>query len=914
MKFKSYFLTIIISIFCTMQMIAAAIPTEYIGDGKWVTLKTENGYYFYALEEGGQIKLGQTQHAPTAANYAAYCWQIEGNATDGYRFCCLKYENVDGTVTPPANKRYITNPATLATNNQEVLLTNTPSYYYFTANHQLQLKADNTLYLAFYSSRYNSIRLHNSADYIGSKMIIGGIYDWSVAAVVYGTEEDGEGHPQGTYLPGGGVSYDSQNYLHGSSLTLSDEALSHLSLIDVTGYRKSTIKIDTENRYVVAYYVGDSDYTYLNATTTKDSHPVITGANNTVWSLDAKNYITNTSGHYTNVPNNKAWQMEMIVQNTTTEGQTDPSFNKWGSCILSSNGDPLNTYYWGDFQIYQHAPTHSSPNTLNFKSSKADGNDHIIAQGASVKNKSYKVIVRFNGNNIYIIRTIILDNNLQETNQVYNNVWVSARPQNPITQMSCALPTGLNLHTLKISIAEESNLLDGVDYAIQNKVTKDYLNGGSSSNSYSAYAGDAAKLQIEWTGSQDLTYSEGDGGLHNSFYIKVVDADKYLGASNTLVGDKSSAQPFIYTTNNRIAPITAKNTLGTEWAINTTNNTWDFDFFANFYVEVAGNNNGGLLYQKGGKQQTATNGNYIELPSGVLVEQMANSSQVGYSAAISKADIRLKVAYTPLDNTFYNITEKSSSQTNLYYWYKDQNKLVTYSTTNSQSGNVTEWGDKGDCSKYTIEKAASIPVKLNRDTQGDNKYYGSIYCPNPLTLPEGVRALRLEKVDDDKYLLRPILSNGAEVKVLPANTPAVLVSDSESDLSGNWPLNLNDWTPAPTVNLFTGSYVDKDNPGSGQGANSSIYVLSGKNGIGFYPYTGAMIPAFKPYYEAPQATQQNISRFMFVFDDVETSCMPVVFDDVATTPSVVYDLMGRRVSAVQKGRLYIINGKKCLIK
>lgn len=918
------------------QLMAAAIPAEYVGDGKWVTLKTENGYYFYAIEEGGQINLGQTKTAPNVQNYADYCWQIEGNETNGYTFRCLKYENADGSVTPEANRRYITNPATLATNGQEVLLTNTPSYYNYTSNRQLQLVANTGLYLAFYSSSYSTIRLHNSADYIGSRMVIGGIFDWSVAAVVYGTEVEGpDGIPQGTYLANGGVTYGGTNYLHGQSLTLSDEALSNLSLVSISGYRTSTIKIDRDNRYIVAYYVGEGTYTYRNADTNLTSETVVTGADNTIWSLNAVNYITNTSGNFNNVPAGKAWQMEMIVQNTNASGN-DPSFNRWGSCVLSSNGDPLNTYYWGDFQVYQHAPTHASPNTLNFKSSKADGNDHIIAQGASVANRNYKVIVRYNGNNIYIIRTIMLDADLQETDEVYNNVWVSARQQVAIGQMSCALPTGINLKSLRISIAEESNLLEDVDYAIQNIATKDYLTGksaGSDASWRTPYGGEAAKYQIKWTGIADLTYSETDGGLHNSFYIKLIDHAgnaKWLGANNVNVDDMANAQAFVYTTSLHVAPITTKDQISESWGVGE-NKAWFWDFFANFYVEVAGNSNGGLNYHRNSAIQTATNGQYIELPSGVSIDQMSNSSQAGYMAAISKQDIRLKVQYTPLENTFYTITSKTSQTAALYYWNTTTRRLVTYSTTNSQSGQYEAWNKVesnettnlfGDCSKFTITKVTTIPVKMNAG--GDGKYYGSIYCPNALTLPEGVTA----------YTLKDILANGnyllhalEGVNPLPANTAVVLISDA--DLSGNWSVNPNGATAlAGEDNHLEGCYEDIPNPGINQQPESSVYMLSGGGkdsqgqsitGIGFYLYKGTNIPAFKAYHQT--ATESAPVRYTFQLENDGPGISTGIEELNPSSPfkgdreglsGLYYDVLGRATAQPQKGHLYIHNGQKIM--
>lgn len=924
-KFILFLLTILA--FSITQMRAAEIPEKLIGPGKWVTLKTGNGYYLCAIKENGNYVLGQSNKAPTTSNYAAYCWQITGDATEGYKFHCLGYMDYNAgfdysKASDPQVELFITNPATIATNYQEVRLTEEGSEYFYTDKyHQLQLKGNTDMYLAYYSVNYHTIRLHNSANYGGSQITIGGIYEWSVAAVVYGTEtEDGEGHPEGAYLPKGGVTYGGVNYTHGSSLYVGDVS-SGFSIIDLKsdGFEKATIKIDEKNKYIVAYYVGSqSGINYKTATLGGPN--AVTGEDKTIWQLDPKNYITNTSGNYTTVPAGKAWQMEMVVENTNTSGSTpDASFNRWGSCILSSCGDPLNTYYWGDFQVYQHAPTHSNPNTLNFKSNKADGNDHIIAEGHSVEHQNYKVIVRYNGEKIYLIRTIILNNDLTETNTVYNNVWVAAQQQKEISQMSCALPTGINLKSLKISIAEESNLMEDVDYAIQNITNNDYLTGVKSVEDewHAPWAGDAAKYQIEWTRIQDLTYTEVDGGLHNSFYIKLIDNEgnpKYLGPGNTNVDTKEAAQPYIYTTNKKVQPIDKETKqLGTAWMIDTeANNTWNFDFFANFYVEVSGNNSGGLTYRKNGNQQTATNNQYIELPSGVLTTQMANSSQAGYMAAISKHDIRLQVQYTPLENTFYNITNKSNSSTSLFYWNKSSNKLVTYSTTNSQSGIDVEWGEKGNCAEYTITKATEIPMKMS---QIGEKYYNTVYCPNALTLPAGVKAYRLKEVTDGKFIIKEVeLTNN----VLPANSPVVLISDA-AVAAGNWAISTNATTPIAD-NKFLGVFEQTTNPGAGQGTESNVFILGNKSGIGFYHYTAAMIPAFKVYYvdETAQALyvpQNSTKMFAINFDEEEvTPVSEVEEDNIVRDNAEIYDLTGRRVSTLKKSGLYIINGKKVLVK
>lgn len=916
MRGKTYLFTLILLLCSTLRCWGAEIPAEYIGAGKWVTLKTVNGYYFHAIEEGGQVKLGHTPSAPTAENYAAYCWQIEGNATEGYTFRCLKYEE------DARGKMYITNPETLATNSAEVLLSHNPSKYLYTDNHQLQLVADPSLYLAYYSYKYTTVRLHNSADYNGSKMIIGGIYDWSVEAIVYGTEGlDENGLDKTQYLSGGGVVANGTSYYHGQTLYAPDTNFTQISL---SGYQKNTIILDQDSRTIKAYYnLSNNAYTAQSASAPDEGQPAVTGQDNVIWSLNPKNYITNTSGHYEYVPAGKVWRMEMVVHNEKKSGN-DPSFNHWGSCILASGGDPLNTYYWNEFQVYQHAPTHNSPNTLNFKSNKADGMDHIIAQGVSVANSDYKVIVTYNGEQTYIIRTILLNDDGSEGTS-YDNVWVATRKQNEIRQLSCALPNGINLQSLRISIAEESNLLEDMDYAIQNIGNEHYINGTGTVNTatedwHRIYAGDAVKCQIVWTNDDNLTYSETDGGLHHSFYIKVGD-NQWLGAGNKLVINQSDAQAYVYTTAKQVHPITAKNQIDEAWKIDN-NETWLFDFFATFYVEVVGNSKGGLKYHRNGEVKTAKNGEYIDLPSGVKVSQLANSSQLGYSAAISKQDIRLKVQYTPLEDTFYTFTEKANGQASLYYWYKPLTKLVSYSTQNKESGQdvTNSWGEMGDCSLWSIAKATTIPFKLNQNTLGsdaDNRWYGTLYFPNAVEIPEGVTAYTVSGTGTDAqgeyYTLQAI-----EGGVVPHHTAAILVSDN--DLTS---LTLsNSMAASVEGNLLTGVLLDIENPSYVEKPTgydeSSIYALSGqsgnkkKQGVAFYPYVGRYIPAFRAYHQDSSA---SASRFRFSFGDEEASITAPAIDSEQTDGTIaIFNLMGQRVSNPIAGHIYIINGKRTLLR
>lgn len=826
---------------------------------KYYTIKTGNPESYFVCADNATV-LGRSADAPTYDNLDNYLWKIVGNNQNGY------------TLQNKATNLYAQNPATIA-DHQQIRMTanvNNASHFKF-VNGVFQLASNSGWYLAAYSNGDNFISIHNNQAYSGSKI---------------------------TKLPMEKVA----------------EPQSGANVFDGSG---------------------------------------------SVGLLHAAYYITNVNSEgkrkYDYVPEGKAWQMIMDV---THDAGQKASFNQYGSCILSSEGDPINTFYWNNFQIFEHTAPRK---TLNFKSNKGDGNDHIIAQGHQVLTdngyEDYRVIVRYDGGNVYLIRTIILDAEGNPTNQVFNNVWFAARVQNDISVMTSAIPAGTHLKSLQISIAEESNLLEDVEYAIQNDATEEYLSCHYQlgPNEHYLTADHASRFMIEFTNSNDLAYHDGDGGLHPTIYIKAEVWNeqtfqiewKYLGADNLPVDNKANAIPYLYSDNSKmIVPIIntkvdghITSETGTPWAIDG-NEAWSFIFFGNYLVKIAKNGAdvgtelfGGITY----KRTPYRNDQFVALPTNAKQFQIPNTSEIGYSATITMDATMLRVNYTPLENTFYTIEDLDvlGTGSKLYYWNTNTRRLVTYSTTNSKSGQYEEWNKVennetinlfGDCSKYTITKATAIPVKMN---QSGDKYYGTIYCPNEIALPAGVTAYTLKAVlANGNYLLHAL----EDVRVLPANTAVVLISENnETNPSGDWAINPNGATAlAGEVNHLVGCYEDITNPGKGAQAQSTIYMLSGKGknsqgvavtGIGFYPYSGANIPAFKAYHELEQPASEAPVRFGFQLEEDGPGISTGIEELNPSSPfkgdreglsDLYYDILGRATAQPQKGHLYIHNGQKIM--
>lgn len=98
-------------------------------------------------------------------------------------------------------------------------------------------------------------------------------------------------------------------------------------------------------------------------------------------------------------------------------------------------------------------------------------------------------------------------------------------------------------------------------------------------------------------------------------------------------------------------------------------------------------------------------------------------------------------------------------------------------------------------------------------------------------------------------------------------------------------------------------------------SNKAYYVLGMKEGIGFYNAVNGKNEgefyndAFKAYLEVP--TSQGVNMLRFDFSGETTGVEEV---EVESTVKTIYDLSGRKVSGMSAPGLYIVNGKKVLVK
>ena len=209
---------------------------------------------------------------------------------------------------------------------------------------------------------------------------------------------------------------------------------------------------------------------------------------------------------------------------------------------------------------------------------------------------------------------------------------------------------------------------------------------------------------------------------------------------------------------------------------------------------------------------------------------------------------------------------------------------------------------------YVSTPITTIDIALNAACTDGTKYYGTFSSSHGFVVPSGLTVSEIKVVDG-----KLSVTNYDEDDVVPAYTGVMIASTSAG---------------AKTVTLASGgtSVLGSDNMLKASGdagitaanmtvAGTKFYRLTMHNGtdIGFWwgAADGAAfdIAANKAYLAVPTADAARIQAFWFE-DEVNGIDNPQL-STLNSQPT--YTLSGQRVEKAKKG-LYIVNGKKCVIR
>lgn len=223
-------------------------------------------------------------------------------------------------------------------------------------------------------------------------------------------------------------------------------------------------------------------------------------------------------------------------------------------------------------------------------------------------------------------------------------------------------------------------------------------------------------------------------------------------------------------------------------------------------------------------------------------------------------------------------------------------------------------------------------VKPSANMRGrDGKYYTTLYVDFPFKIVGDVKAYTIEGVNAQNaqgYYFAKVKKLAQQGDVVPAQTAVVLECNSTNPVD-NQLLPTGDETPQTSGNRLCGTYFGaainglevKDGAGNAYNVTHdnvrafNINTADARNPIGFYKLNSAVtsVPGNKAFLVLT-STEAQAKSFVLSFDDGETTDIEIInVEKNAAEDGVYYDLQGRRVEHPTRG-IYILNGKKVVIK
>jgi len=175
--------------------------------------------------------------------------------------------------------------------------------------------------------------------------------------------------------------------------------------------------------------------------------------------------------------------------------------------------------------------------------------------------------------------------------------------------------------------------------------------------------------------------------------------------------------------------------------------------------------------------------------------------------------------------------------------------------------------------------------------------WATFVAPFDVNIPTGVKAYTVDDVSGNSLTLTE------KTNMIPANTPVVLESEAAVDAIACYGKAAP--VAEPKAGLLTGTYTQIPAP------NGSYVLQKQGENVGFFQVDTQEAQPNVPANRAYLTVSSGSGVKAFFLGDTEDA-IKGVFDGVAA--GEIYDLAGRKVQNMQKGNVYIVNGKKVIVK
>ena len=306
------------------------------------------------------------------------------------------------------------------------------------------------------------------------------------------------------------------------------------------------------------------------------------------------------------------------------------------------------------------------------------------------------------------------------------------------------------------------------------------------------------------------------------------------------------------------------------------------------------NNRGQAEITKNGNDVTLNeNVQILTLENGTVDGTFAFNTGSGYLYAASSGSNHLKTQTTNNANGSWKIDIDEGVATVKAQGTNTRNWLRYNSATNNGKIFSCYGSGQTDVSLYKVNLASIEDYVLNVSAAG----WATLFLGYSVTIPDDVNCYVISEFGDGTVALEQVTG------VLPANTGVIVEATA-----GEYAFEVTDATADIESNLsgsVNNEYVAKE-----------AYVLSivdDKVGLFKAELVGGVFlnnanKAYLPASAVPDAVQ-GASGFKFRF---ETTGVEQV--EVAKGVKAIYDLSGRKVNDMKAPGLYIVNGKKVLVK